>query len=80
MTYDRGAAGDIKPPPPPPRRSPVLSALMVLTGIILLLPGLCSLFFMSMGGSSGFREFAGLWVFCFAVSAGGVALLYAASR
>ena len=29
---------------PPPQRSGCLTALMVVTGIILLLPGLCSLF------------------------------------
>jgi hypothetical protein len=79
MSDDRGPPGDIKPPPPPPpRRHPVATALLVFIGIILLLPGLCSLVFMSMGGGMG--EFAGLWVVCFVISAGGVLMLYAASR
>jgi hypothetical protein len=36
-------------PPPPEERSGCLTALMVVVGIILLLPGLCSLFFIFGG-------------------------------
>lgn len=35
--------------PPPAQRSGCLTALMVVIGIILLLPGLCSLFFIFGG-------------------------------
>ena len=37
------------PPAPAPQRSGCLTALMVVIGIILLLPGLCSLF-LAFGG------------------------------
>ena len=37
------------PPPPPQARSACLTALMIVIGIILLLPGLCSLFFIFGG-------------------------------
>jgi hypothetical protein len=37
---------------PPPERSGCLTAVMVLSGIVLLLPGLCAVIFGSQGGSS----------------------------
>ena len=36
-------------PPPPELRSGCLTAIMVVCGIVLLLPGLCSLFFVFGG-------------------------------
>jgi hypothetical protein len=33
------------PPPPPEQRSGCLTAMMVLIGIVLLLPGLCAVIF-----------------------------------
>jgi hypothetical protein len=81
MTDDRGPSGDADRPhlPPSSRRHPLLTVLMVIIGIILLLPGLCSLIFLGMAGGAG-GDLWGLWVFCFVVSAGGIALLVAASR
>ena len=58
--------------------------VMTVFGVILLLPGLCSLLFMiSMAGEIRMSDpiaqlIVGLWVMCFLISAGGVALLYAA--
>ena len=80
MSDDRGPSGDASPTPAPPRdrRHPLLTALMVIVGLILLLPGICSVIFMGMSG--GFREFAGLWAICFAISAGGVVMLTRAAR
>ena len=81
MTDDRGPSGDANQPhlPPSPRRHPLLSALMVILGIILLLPGICSLIFLSMAGGAG-GDLWGLWLACFVVAAGGIALLVAAAR
>ena len=56
--------------------------LLIIVGIILLLPGLCSLAAMliltGMGGG-GSHVFL-LWLFCFAVSAGGIWLIRFAVR
>jgi hypothetical protein len=60
--------------------------VMTVLGVILLLPGLCSLLFIiSMAGEIRMSDpivqlIVGLWVICFLVSAGGVALLYAARK
>ena len=82
MSDDRGPSGDVSPTPAPPRerRHPLLTALMVVVGLILLLPGICSVFFIGSmsGGSSG--AWAGLWAICFAISAGGVVMLARAAR
>ena len=76
-------------PPPasplPPERQPrsgAVSALMVIGGVILLLPGLCSLFFMvALGSNTGSVGALGLlWLVCFAISAGGIAMIVKANR
>ena len=86
MSSDQGPIPpqDQAPVPPPlpaqPRRNPALAVLMVLIGIILLLPGVCAAFFafgMKGGGDSGL---AGLWMICFLISAGGIALIVKAFR
>jgi hypothetical protein len=59
--------------------------LSIIVGIILLLPGLCSLGAiviltgMGGGGGSGSKLFL-LWLFCFAVSAGGIWLILAVRK
>ena len=53
---------------------------MVIVGIILLLPGVCSLFFMSAMGSGSAVPLGLLWLICFAISAGGIALLVKAAN
>ena len=55
--------------------------LLILVGIILLLPGLCSLaaiVILAGGGLDG--RLLLLWMFCFAVSAGGIWLIRYAVR
>jgi len=80
MSDDQGPAGQSTPTPPPPRRrSTVVSVLMVLGGIILLFPGLCSLFFMS-GMPGGAGGWVALWAICFAISAGGLVMIVKAFR
>lgn len=82
MTDDRGPSQDADRPhlPPSPRRHPLLTALMVIIGIILLLPGVCSLVFLAMAGGGGSGDLWGLWMVCFVISFGGIALLVAASK
>ncbi len=70
------------PVPPSPGRSGCLTALMVVVGVILLLPGLCAVIFGGIGLSqphfdSGFMPFVlmGLLVGCV-----GVAMIWAAFR
>jgi hypothetical protein len=53
---------------------------MVIFGIILLLPGVCSLFFMSAMGSGSADPLGLLWLICFVISAGGIALLVKAAN
>jgi hypothetical protein len=70
---------------PNSRRNPWVTALLVLLGIILLFPGLCSLVFSvailadsgSIGSDPGVRGFL---VFCFLVGVGGAVLIVFAIR
>jgi hypothetical protein len=74
-----------KPGGPNPRRNPWVTALLILIGIILLLPGLCSLIFSvaiiadsgSIGSDPGILS---LLLFCFLFGIGGVALIVFAIR
>jgi hypothetical protein len=69
-----------------PRWHPVLVALALIGGVILLLPGLCSIGFAIGFMNSG--EFltpvaswiAMLWVACFAIGWGGILLIRTALR
>jgi hypothetical protein len=73
-----------RPSGPGHRRNPWVTALLILIGIILLLPGLCSLIFgailISSGGSGGDSGLLSLLFFCFLVGVGGVALIVFAIR
>ena len=61
--------------------NPILTILMVIGGVILLLPGVCAIFFMTMGGPGGWDStLISLWFVCFLVSAGGVLLIVKALR
>jgi hypothetical protein len=62
------------------RRHVVLTALMVVFGLVLLLPGLCALVFMSGGFSADDSLLLMLWAICFLISAGGIWLLVKALR
>ena len=69
------SAPDLPPPVTRPQGlDGCLVALLVLMGIILLLPGLCSLVFIvaMLGGA---EDFLGLWLISFAISAGGLWLI-----
>ena len=63
-------------------RNPILTILMVIGGVILLLPGVCAIFFITMmGGPGGWDStLVSLWFVCFLVSAGGVLLIVKAFR
>jgi hypothetical protein len=67
-----------------PNRNPWVTALLILIGIILLLPGLCSLIFsvaiLRDSGSLLGGGFGSLLIFCLFVGAGGVALIVFAVR
>jgi hypothetical protein len=72
-------------PSEPPRYTGGQIAMTVF-GVIMLLPGLCSLLFVvSMISELSFKEPMGstivtVWIICFAISAVGAALIYAARR
>ena len=73
-------------PPEPvftPNAGGCASVLMLLAGIVLLLPGLCSLaFIVTDSGGSLTRDSSvvALWIICFAISAAGILLIRAAVR
>jgi hypothetical protein len=74
------------PPPSEPPTQPTYNrlggcavAFLILIGVVLLLPGLCSLGFMvAMGGGNGPLPL--LWLLTFAIAAGGIALIRYAIR
>ena len=62
-------------------RHPIVTILMAIGGLVLLLPGVCAIVFMSMGGlGRGDSTLVSLWFVCFLVSAGGVVLIVKAFR
>jgi hypothetical protein len=62
-------------------RDSVLTSFLVVIGVILLLPGVCSLAFIV---ASGFRIgpdasfMITIWTICFLISAGGILAIYKA--
>jgi len=82
---------DQQPVPPlalRPSLNIFLSILMVLIGIVLLLPGLCSLIFAaitlsnlrSLDNALGVVEILPLWIFGLVIGAAGVGLIVLAIR
>jgi hypothetical protein len=74
-----------QPRPPAPGRNPFVTALLVIIGLILLLPGLCSIIFTGIligaGGSGGNgAEYLPMLLTCFLIGVGGVALIVFAVR
>ena len=73
-----------QPPAPGRRVDPVLTVLLLLGGIILLLPGLCSLVAIAIIVGDGLGDIPGsvflLWIFCFALTAWGISLIRYAVR
>ena len=67
-------------PPPPPPMSGCALALLALIGIVLLLPGLCSLIVIGISLSDGslgrnLGDVLGFFVVSFLAAAGGIFLL-----
>ena len=60
-------------------RHPVMTVIMVIFGVILLLPGLCAVFFIAAGMDVDVT-LALLWLICFLIAAAGVWVLIAAFR
>lgn len=54
--------------------------LLAILGVLLLLPGVCSVIFMGMFGSGGAGALWLLWLFTFAIAWGGFVLLRKAFR
>lgn len=69
------------PPLPPPRRDIVLALSLALVGSVLL-PGICALVFFSSDPKGMLTDSLGLTLLitCLAVSAGGMAMIWAAVR
>jgi hypothetical protein len=73
------------PPSPSPNRNPWVTALLILIGLILLLPGLCSVILTGImigaGGPQGDDvEFLPMLIGFFLVGVGGLALIVFAIR
>jgi len=76
---------DDSPPPPTSAPSGIVTALMLLAGIILLLPGLCAAvsaiaFSFSLQELSNSPLLVLLWIACYAATAGGIGLIWHAVR
>ena len=74
------------PPPSPTLQHTGGEIAMILIGVVLLLPGLCSLV-LALGsipewrpGDPILQAIAMLWVLCFAVSGVGIGLIWLARR
>ena len=69
-------------PPEPKQGGGCGTVLLILIGLVLLLPGFCSLIFigLSLQGSGGLRGFEGLWLFTFLIAALGITLIWQAVR
>jgi hypothetical protein len=68
-------------PPPPPLTAAqgaaqgCLAVFLFLLGIVMVLPGLCSLVVATMSGGDMSVEFVLLWIITFVIAAGGIMLL-----
>ena len=58
----------------------VAKILLAVLGIVLLLPGVCSVIFIGIFGSNGAGPLWILWLFTFAIAWGGFVLLRKAFR
>jgi drug/metabolite transporter (DMT)-like permease len=78
------------PPPAPPQREYIIeTGMLMFFGICFLFPGLCSLYFIialtiekhgNPLSDPYLQIVALLWVICFAVSIGGIAMILAARK
>jgi hypothetical protein len=80
-----------RPDSPPPRRNVIATAVVILLGMVLLLPGLCSVYYFDvifMPGGVGRDALSQgvfiIWLVCavvaFAIGAAGVTLIVRAVR
>lgn len=78
----RGSVPPIPPPlpRPPSQRSGCVTALLIIIGIILLLPGVCVILLASTLGGHIRREEIQLIVTCGVAAVGGIALIVWAAR
>ena len=72
-------------PPTPPRqpRSGILTALLLIGGLVLLAPGVCAVIFIReymLSPAPTASGFMTLWVICFVISALGIAQIVYAFR
>ena len=71
-------------PAPSGRRGGCLSVLLALLGIVLMLPGVCSLVFVVAfvggGGAPNPGSIVGIWMLSFLLAAAGIALIVWAIR
>jgi hypothetical protein len=72
-------------PPTPPRqpRSAVLTALLLIGGLLLLAPGVCAVIFIReyiLSPSPAASGFVSLWIISFVISALGIAQIVYAFR
>ena len=70
-------------PQPPNRRGGCLSVLLALIGVVLMLPGICSLVFLVGfvgGGGTSPGSIVGIWIFTFLLAAVGIALIVSGIR
>ena len=69
-------------PPPRPERSGCLTLLMIGAGILLLLPGVCAVIIFADSPKDALNDRTTLMACLafFAISAGGIALIWAAVR
>ncbi|MFL6937366.1 MAG: hypothetical protein ACJ8EJ_22215 [Xanthobacteraceae bacterium] len=80
------SAPDHEAPESRRQHRPALTVLMVVAGVVLLFPGLCSLFFIFALFGDDFKDalndagLVALWAICLALSAGGVLLIRHAVR
>jgi hypothetical protein len=68
------------PPPQSPRRHPAITALMVLIGIVLLLPGMCALLIVGLVPGHIAHEEQMLLAGCLIAAAAGIFLIVRAAR
>jgi hypothetical protein len=68
------------PPARPQGMGGCMVAFLVLIGVVLLLPGICSLLFMGASGVKIGADIAGLMLLTLAIAAGGIALIVFAVR
>ena len=66
---------EVPPSPPRPPRSMIVTALLLIGGVILILPGVCAAGYIASGLISPTPAILAIWAISFLIAWGGVALL-----